>query len=299
MHWLIKEFQQAVGNPHAPILIDQEGGRVARLQPPHWPTYPPANVFGAMYERDPDWGTEAMQCYARLVAYELGKLGVTINCAPVVDLFFDGATDALGDRAISRQPSVVAALARVLAETFMANGVLPIIKHFPGHGRMKTDPHLILPVVDASRAELESDDFMTFELLKDLPLGMNSHAVFAALDPDLPASLSPTIHQDIIRGILGFDGLLFSDDITMKALKGLPADLARRALEAGSDVVLHCSGYLEEMAAIAAALEPMGDESWARWVHAQAMRREPHGDYNPRADNERLDLLLGGIAVDL
>src|SRR5262249_36783719 len=146
-----------------------------------------------------EWGAEAIQCYARIVAHELVKLGITVNCAPVVDLLIPGASTAIGDRALSRKPAVVAALSRLWAESFLGNGILPVIKHLPGHGRMKTDPHLMLPVIEASRAELESDDFVPFELLKDLPIGMNSHAVFMAFDPVHPASLSPVINQEIIR----------------------------------------------------------------------------------------------------
>ncbi|MDX2028406.1 MAG: beta-N-acetylhexosaminidase [Alphaproteobacteria bacterium] len=294
---LIKELRFAVGREDAPILIDQEGGRVSRLQPPHWPQHPAARAFGAMYERDADWGAEAMQCYARLVAHELVQLGFTVNCAPVVDLLIPGASSAIGDRALSRKPAVVAALARLWAETFLAHGILPVIKHFPGHGRLKTDPHLVLPIIDATRAELESDDFMPFELLKDLPIGMNSHAVFMSIDPRNPASLSVNVHQDIIRGTLGFDGLLLSDDLNMKALSGTPDDLARKALEAGSDVVLHCNGRLEEMKAVASALGPMKDAAWARWEHARAMVKTPEA-YDPAADNARLDILLGGLAWD-
>ncbi len=298
VRWLIKELRQAVGREDVPILIDQEGGRVARLQPPHWPQHPPARAFGAMYERDAEWGAEAMQLYARIVAHELWQLGVIINCAPVVDLFIEGASSAIGDRALSRKPAVVAALARVWSETFLANGVLPVIKHFPGHGRIKTDPHHMLPVVEASRAELESEDFIPFELLKDLPIGMNSHAVFMAIDPERAASLSVSV-QDVIRGTLGFDGLLLSDDISMKALHGLPDDLAKRALSAGADIVLHCNGNLAEMEAIATALEPMGAESWGRWEYAKSMVNRPEPGYNPRQDNARLDILLGGLAYDV
>jgi len=223
---LIMELRHAVGRPDAPVLIDQEGGRVSRLQPPHWPKHPPARVFGIMYEMDPEWGAEAMQLYARVVAHELFRLGITVNCAPVIDLFMEGATPAIGDRAISRKPAIVAALARLWAETFLTNSIMPVIKHFPGHGRLKVDPHHKLPIIDTSQAELESEDFVPFELLKDLPLGMTSHAIFTAFDPHRPASLSPAVHQDIIRDKLGFDGLIFSDDICMKALDGSPEDRA-------------------------------------------------------------------------
>jgi beta-N-acetylhexosaminidase len=294
---LIRELRQAVGRDDVPIFIDQEGGRVSRLQPPHWTQHPPARVFGAMYEKDPDWGAEAMQLYARIVAHELYQLNILVNCAPVLDLFVEGASSAIGDRALSRTPSVVAALARVWAETFLAHGVLPVIKHLPGHGRVTTDPHMMLPVIDATRAELESDDFVPFDLLKDLPIGMNSHAVFRAYDDATPASLSPAMHE-VIRTTLGFDGLLLSDDLTMKALNGKPGALAQAALGAGTDIVLHCSGDLDEMQDIAAVLTPIGDESWARWDYAKAMVRQPEAGYDPRSDMARLDVLLGGLAYD-
>lgn len=298
LRYLILELKQAVGRDAIEIAIDQEGGRVSRLQPPHWPKYPPARAFGLMYEREPDWGIEAIKLYTRVLAHELVTLGITINCAPVVDLFNPEGTPAIGDRAFSASPSIVAALARAQAETFLINGILPVIKHLPGHGKLKTDPHQVLPIIDASRAELEGQDFVPFELLKDLPLGMNSHAIFTALDPNNPASLSSAVNTDVIRGRLGFDGLLLSDDITMKALKGTPGDLALRALEAGNDIVLHCSGDASEMEALALVLEPMRHESWARWTHAKAMVTPINPAYTPREDAARLDVLLGGLAFE-
>jgi len=299
VRWLIKEMRQAVGRDDVPIFIDQEGGRVARLQPPQWPKHPPARLFGAIYEEDPEWGTEAMRLNTRLMASELWDLGITINCAPVLDLFVAGASNAIGDRAFSRKPTAVAELARMQAETFLANGVLPVIKHIPGHGRLNVDPHMVLPVINASRAELESEDFVPFELLKDLPIAMNSHAVFAALDKEAPASLSSKIHADIIREVIGFDGLLLSDDLNMKALDGLPADRAKAALTAGADVVLYCNGTVAEMEQVAAVLAPMGDESWARWERAKSMVKPPPENYNQSADSARLDILLGAVAFQV
>jgi len=295
---LILELRQAVGRDDIQIAIDQEGGRVSRLESPHWPQYPAARAFGMMYERDPDWGIEAIRIYSRLVAHELVSLGITINCAPVVDLFNSEGTPAIGDRAFSPSPAIVAALARAQVETFLLGGILPVVKHMPGHGKLKTDPHQVLPIIDETLAELESQDFVPFELLKDVPMGMNSHAVFSALDPQNPASLSPVVNNDIIRGTLGFDGLLLSDDLTMKALNGLPADLARRALEAGNDIVLHCNGSGSEMEAIARVLEPMKDASWERWKYARDRVVAPDRSYNPAEDAERLDVLLGGLAYD-
>jgi beta-N-acetylhexosaminidase len=251
-----------------------------------------------MYEKDADWGTEAMQLYARIVASDLWELGIQVNCAPVLDLLFEGASNAIGDRAISRKPAVVAALARIWAETFLQNGVLPVIKHFPGHGRVKTDPHHLLPYIEASMAELESDDFVPFDLLKDLPIGMNSHAVFTAIDAELPASLSPAVYE-LIRGKLGFDGLLLSDDITMKALSGSPDEIATRTLDAGADIVLHCNGHMDEMEAIVKALHPTNRETWARWLYAKSMAGQPDPAYNTSRDSARLDVLLGGLAYDV
>ena len=295
---LIRELRFAVGREDAPVFIDQEGGRVARLQPPHWSSYPAARLFGATYENDPEWATEALKIYSRLVAHELARLGITVNCAPVVDLFVQGASPAIGDRAFSRSPAIVAALARLQAETFLENGILPVIKHLPGHGRLKVDPHNMLPVIETPLAELESDDFVPFDLLKDLPLAMTSHAIFTALDAKNPASLSPKIHQEIIRGRLGFDGVILSDDINMKALHGTPGDLARRIQAAGSEIILHCNGNMEEMLAVVHALEPISDETLKRWDHALSMVKPIDPDYRPAEDTARLDVLLGGMAYE-
>lgn len=295
---LIKELRLAVGREDAPIFIDQEGGRVSRLQPPNWMQYPAARMFGLTYKVDPQMAAEAIKLYARIVAHDLGKLGVTVNCAPVVDLFYSGASPAIGDRAISRKPAITAELARIQAETFLENGIIPVIKHFPGHGRLRADPHNMTALIEATRAELESDDFVPFELLKDLPVGMNSHAVFTALDPHNPASLSPYVQQEIIRGRLGFDGLLLSDDINMKALHGTPGDIAKRVQAAGSEIILHCNGEMEEMLAVVHALQPIADETLKRWERAQSMVKPLDPRYHPKMDIERLDIILGGIAFE-
>lgn len=293
---LIRELRLAVGRDDTPIFIDQEGGRVARLQPPAWTHYPAARLFGLAYETGADLAREAIRLHTRILAHELVSLGITVNCAPVVDLFVPGASPAIGDRALSRQPAVVAELARLQAETFLDNGIVPVVKHFPGHGRLKTDPHLMLPIIDATRAELESEDFVPFELLKDLPVGMNSHAVFTALDPHNAATLSAYVQQEIIRGHLGFDGLMLSDDINMKALQGGAGDIARKVQAAGSEIILHCNGVMDEMREVAAALEPMSDETLQRWERARSMVKAPDPRYNPAADTARLDMLLGGLA---
>ncbi len=292
---LIAELKQAVGREDLPIAIDQEGGRVSRLD---WLKYPAAGVFGMMYARDSEWGIEAIKIYSRIVAHELAAINVTINCAPVIDLFTPESSAAIGDRAFSASPAAVSALARAQVETYLTNGILPVVKHMPGHGKLKTDPHEVLPIIDASRVELESHDFIPFEFLKDAPLGMNSHAIFKALDPERPASLSPMVNNDIIRKVIGFEGLLLSDDLTMKALSGLPRDRALRALGAGNDVILHCNGEIEEMESIARNVDRMSEKSWARWEKAKTLVKPLDSTYAPREDIDRLNILLGGLAFD-
>lgn len=294
--WLARELRSTVNRSDAPIFIDQEGGRVARLQPPRWTKHPPARLFGEIYEEDPEWAVEALQISTRIMAHELANLEITANCAPVLDLLFEDGTSALGDRCYGRKPEMVAALARAAAETMLSCGVLPVLKHYPGHGRMRLDPHKTLPSISASRAELESEDFAPFALLRDMPCGMTSHAIYAALDPNRPASLSSIIHQDIIRGVLGFDGLLLSDDIAMKALVGVPDNLAARIIEAGSDLVLHCSANMDEMRQVVSRLSPMSDQSWARWLRAKEMASVADDNYDFAEDVARLDTLLGGFA---
>ncbi len=293
---LTRGLRQVVNRNDAPIFIDQEGGRVARLKPPHWPSLAPMRDIGELYEKNPEQGLEAMKFHARTTAKMLTDLGINGNCAPVLDLFIEGASSVIGDRAFSAKPDVIAALGRVAVDTYLENGVFPVIKHLPGHGRVKADPHLTLPTVETERALLEAQDFSPFIALKDAPIGMNSHIVFTALDPDAPVSLSPIVHQEIIRGALGFQGLLFSDDLAMKALSApggripLPSreglgegecgldeapksnldELALRALWAGADIVLYCPGTLPEMRLIADALPAIGSTSLARWQRAQA-----------------------------
>jgi len=296
---LIEELRQVVGRADVQIAIDQEGGRVSRLQPPHWTKYPPARTFGLIYERDPSWAMEAMRLYSRVVAHELSSLGITINCAPVADLYDPKASAAIGDRAYSSSPAVVSALARAQVDTFLANGIFPVVKHWPGHGRLLADPHKVLPVIDVPREELEALDFVAFKALKDVPLAMNSHAILSAFDSNNPASLSSVVNEDIIRGALGFMGLLLSDDLTMRALIDAPVKRVFRALEAGNDIALYCNGNLSEMDAIAQSLEPMSDKSHARWMRARDMLAcSPGAFYDVNEDVERLDILLGGFAFE-
>src|SRR5215470_17087653 len=247
---LIGEFRTAVGR-QAPVLVDQEGGRVQRLGPPHWSTYPPGATYGAVFDRDPDAGLRAARLGGRLIANDLFELGIDVDCAPVADVPASGADPVIGDRAYGANPAKVAALAGAFAAGLMEGGVLPVLKHLPGHGRATADSHLRLPVVTADRATLEATDFAAFRPLSGLPLGMTAHVVFTAIDPVAPATTSVTMVSQVIRGFIGFKGLLMSDDISMKALAGPIAERSRAALAAGCDVVLHCNGDMSEMVAVA------------------------------------------------
>ena len=254
---LIQEFRGVVGYREAPVLIDQEGGRVERLSPPQWPHFPPAAQLGAAYARDPATGLAAAKLGARLIANELSTLGISVDCMPVADLRLPGAHGVIGDRAYGAEAETVARLARAAAEGLLAGGVLPVVKHVPGHGRARADSHEALPVVETSRAELERTDFQPFRRLNDLPIAMTAHVVYAAIDAQRPATVSRTVVEDVIRRHIGFDGLLLTDDLSMKALAGGFRARAEAALSAGCDIVLHCNGRLEEMSEIAPACPPL------------------------------------------
>src|SRR3954471_14892344 len=217
---LIDEFRDTVGRPDAPVLIDQEGGRVQRLAPPHWPAYPPGASYGRLYDRDPALGRAAAKLGGRLIAADLAALGITVDCLPVADVPAQEADPVIGDRAYGHTPAKVAALAGAIAEGLLEGGVLPVLKHLPGHGRATADSHHRLPVVDAGRATLESSDFAAFRPLAGIGLGMTAHVVFTSIDRKLPATTSATIIAHVIRGFIGFEGLLMSDDLSMGALSG-------------------------------------------------------------------------------
>jgi beta-N-acetylhexosaminidase len=248
---LASGFRDAVSDPSALVLIDQEGGRVQRLRPPHWRDYPPGHVYGLLARNEPEEGERAAFLASRLIAADLAALGITVDCSPILDLAHPGMTEAIGDRALSGDPATVSRLGRAVADGLLAGGVLPVIKHMPGHGRATSDSHAVLPKVDTSRAELEETDFRPFADLADLPIGMTAHVVYAKIDPAKPATTSEIIVQEVIRGLIGFDGLLLSDDIGMGALSGDFSGRAKAAYDAGVDVVLHCSGVMPEMRAVA------------------------------------------------
>lgn len=247
---LVDSLRACVDRPDAPVLIDQEGGRVQRLGPPHWRRYPPGRAYGALKGNDPLLRREITRLGARLLAHDLAELGINVDCVPVLDVPEPGAHDVIGDRAYGATPQEVALLGRAAAEGLIAGGVLPVVKHIPGHGRAKSDSHLALPVVDASYDDLDARDFAPFRVLSDMPMAMTAHVVYTAVDPKRPATTSKKAMREVIRGAIGFDGLVMSDDLSMKALSGDFAERARASLAAGCDVVLHCNGDMAEMKAV-------------------------------------------------
>ena len=271
---LVNECRKAVDRNDAPILIDQEGGRVQRLCPPHWRDVPPARRFVDLYECDSGRGLEALYLNALLMARDLTKLGITINCAPVLDVPHSDTHDIIGDRALGAAPNVVSKLARAVCCGLLAGGVLPVIKHLPGHGRARTDSHLELPLVDASLDELEECDFLPFKELSDMPWAMTAHVLYSALDECGPATTSPKVIQEVIRGKFGFDGVLVSDDIGMGALSGNFDERVRASLEAGCDIALHCSGNLQEMIAATKGAMVTSETSMERLRRGEALRQE-------------------------
>jgi beta-N-acetylhexosaminidase len=292
---LVSALRDTVGDARAPVLIDQEGGRVARLKPPHWKPRPPAKAFGDLYRGDPGSGREAVYLNARALADELTQLGIDVDCVPVLDVPVEGASDVIGDRAFADDPEMVAALGRVVIDAMLDGGVLPVIKHIPGHGRGNTDSHLSLPRVSTSADELRRADFVPFRALRDCPLAMTAHVVYEALDPEHPATTSTKIIRNTIRGEIGFDGLLMSDDLSMNALSGTLAERARAALAAGCDVILHCNGRMDEMEPVAGEVSALEGEVLRRANAALAHRHAPK-PFDAAAADARVAELLGAVA---
>src|SRR5271170_7738922 len=271
---LIEEVRATLGRA-APALIDQEGGRVQRLGPPHWQPYPPGAAYGALYDRNRDFGLAAARLGGRLIAEDLAALGIDVDCLPIADVPVPGADPIVGDRAYGTEPGKVAAIAGAIAAGLTEGGVLPVLKHLPGHGRATADSHASLPVVIADRATLEATDFAAFRPLAALPLGMTAHVVFTAFDPVAPATTSATIVRDVIRDSIDFGGLLMSDDISMGALSGSLGERTRAALAAGCDMVLHCNGKMPEMLAVAAVAPLLKGKAQHRAAAALAARKPP------------------------
>ena len=285
---LVADLRQSVGRSDAPVLIDQEGGRVARLKPPLFPAYAAAAeiaALGGLRARAAAWLT------ARLIADDLRQLGITVDCAPVLDVPVSGADPVIGDRAWGNEPRIVAENGLAVCDGLMAGGVLPVIKHIPGHGRALVDSHRALPVVETPREMLDSTDFAPFRALSGMPWAMTAHVLYTAIDPDRPATLSSRVIADVIRAGIGFDGVLLCDDLSMAALGGKIETRASDALQAGCDLVLHCNGILDEMAAIAGAIGLMSAAAARRVAAAEARRHAP-GAFDRYAAERELAALL-------
>jgi len=251
---LTDSLRDCLGRARLPILIDQEGGRVQRLNPPHWRNAPPMGLFGNVYRINPALAVRGANANAALLGADLAAAGITVDCLPVLDVPVKGADAVIGDRAFSDDPAIVAKLGAAAATGLALAGVLPVIKHIPGHGRARVDSHKALPVVDAPLAELRRTDFVPFARLKDAPFAMTAHVAYSALDPENPATFSRRVVAEVVRGDIGFTGLLLSDDVGMEALTGAIRERAERAIAAGVDIVLHCSGVRKEMEDVVAGL---------------------------------------------
>src|SRR5437868_5416258 len=288
---LVDGLRDCLDEADAPVLIDQEGGRVARLGPPHWPVYPPGAVFGALYDLDKALGLQAARLSSRLIAADLIELGITVDCLPLADVPVAGADAVIGNRAYGTEPGKVAAIARAVTEGLEQGGVLPVLKHIPGHGRATADSHFRLPSVDTSREELERTDFAAFQPLADLPMAMTAHVVFSALDPAQPATTSATIIRQVIRGVIGFQGLLMSDDVSMNALAGSIDERTQAIFAAGCDMVLHCNGKLDEMREVATETPELSGRALQRARGALAARKPPQA-LDRLAARAELDALI-------
>ena len=288
---LVEQLRDTVGDGQAPVLIDQEGGRVARLKPPHWRERPPAARFGLLHAQNPEAGREATYLNARLIAHDLSSLGINVDCLPVLDVPVAGAHDIIGDRAFAHDPATIIALGRAQIEGLMDGGVLPVMKHIPGHGRAESDSHLALPRVSAEMELLSASDFVTFRSLDQCPIAMTAHVVYESIDPQRPCTTSPKVIRDVIRGEIGFDGLLMSDDLSMKALDGPLSVRAKQAQFAGCDLVLHCNGDMEEMRDVASEVKILDGQALRRSRHALAQLSAPSA-FDPDAAQARLAALL-------
>lgn len=294
---LIKSFRDIVGW-EAPVLVDQEGGRVQRLGPPHWPAYPPGARYGELYDRYPETGLAAARMAGHLIAADLAAVGIDIDCLPIADVPVTGHDPVIGDRAYGATAAKVADIAGAMAAGLLAGGVLPVLKHLPGHGRATADSHLKLPVVDTDRATLEATDFAAFRPLAGLPLGMTAHVVFSAIDPVAPATTSVTMVQDVIRGFIGFQGLLMSDDVSMGALSGTIAERSKAALAAGCDLVLHCNGSLAEMREVADSVPVLSGVALERAEAALLLRKAPE-NFDVAAARAMFQRIVAGERVTL
>jgi beta-N-acetylhexosaminidase len=292
---LVIALRETVGDPAAPVLIDQEGGRVARLKPPGWKERPPAARFGAIYAVQHEAALEAVYLNARLIAHDLSELGINVDCLPLLDIPVAGADAVIGDRAFAFDASAIIDLGRAQIEGLMEGGVLPIMKHIPGHGRATADSHHALPRVATEAEELSATDFVTFRSLNTCPMAMTAHVVYEAIDSQRPATTSPKVIRDVIRGEIGFDGLLISDDLSMNALDGPLSVRTKAALFAGCDVVLHCNGRIDEMREVASEVKVLDGAAQRRAEHALSHLSAPD-EFDPAAAEARLAELMSTTA---
>ena len=287
---LTDEFRTINGRDDAPVLIDQEGGRVQRLGPPNWRKYPPARRFAEVYRKDAKEGVRLARAGARLMADDLQKVGINVNCLPVADVPQPGAHEIIGDRAYGEDVDEIAVLARAAADGCLDGGVLPVIKHIPGHGRAGVDSHVGLPVVDAGREELADVDFAVFGQLRDFPLAMTAHVIYSAFDAERPATLSETVVRDVIRGEIGYAGLVMTDDLSMGALSGTLKERAEAAFAAGCDMALHCNGEFDEMLDVAEATPELDGEALVR-AHGALARLSESEPWDSAKAVEQIEVL--------
>ena len=267
---LCADLRKSVGRD-ALIFVDQEGGRVQRLGPPHWRKAPRASTFDRLYDHCPQKARRAAWLNFRLIAQELRDVGITADCAPVLDLPYNGSHRIISDRAFSVHPKIMNDLAHACMSGLTAGGVVPVIKHIPGHGRAKVDSHKSLPIIDASLSDLEASDFIPFKTFKQAPMAMTAHVLLTNADKDKPVTISKTAMKTIVRGALAYDGLVMSDDLDMKALKGGLTSLAQQTLAAGCDIALQCSGNLSAMVNVAKGIKPLSGKALRRAKVAEYM----------------------------
>ena len=289
---LCARFRALVGRDDAPVLIDQEGGRVQRMGPPLWRRYPAARKYLEASSGDVTEAAEMARLGSRLIAQDLKACGITVDCMPVLDCPVEGANDAIGDRAYANDTLAISTIARSAADGLLDGGVLPIIKHMPGHGRAMVDSHYALPVVKADRATLEASDFLPFRALNQYPVAMTGHIVFDAIDASNPATTSKTVIEQIIRGWIGFDGLLLSDDLSMKALSGDFGQRTHALFAAGCDIALHCNGLMDEARAVAEATPELVGRSLERALTALSWLKRPQTMLDPVEAGKIIDRVL-------
>jgi beta-N-acetylhexosaminidase len=289
---LTEALRATVADDKAPILVDQEGGRVMRLKPPEWSGRPPAAAFGSLYQVDPGAAREAIYLNARLIALDLSEIGINVDCAPLLDLPMRDADPVIGDRAFGSDPAQVIDLGRAFIDGLGDGGVLAVMKHMPGHGRASSDSHVALPRVSSSSEELSATDFVPFRSLNQCPMAMTAHVIYEAIDPRRPATTSPRLIRDVIRGEIGFDGLLMSDDVSMGALSGPISARTKAVLFAGCDIVLHCNGDMSEMEQVAEETGPLDGYALRRADHALAHLRGAK-PFDRCAGESRLTELMG------